>query len=324
MLDDQYLSWTWKLDEFVNWTIIYPNGVIYEGNIEDDYYQGEWKLTLVSKDVFEGEFEYWDIYWFGKLTLTNWEVYSWEWEDGHLSGEAIFIKDWKVILWSKIDIIENQWNDTIVITDGVDTITMMNKNIWAEEVWTWESSYGSFFKWGNNTAFNSLNTWDSEEFIKAVTWVWEEKEQGPCPSWYHIPSANEWQWVDNMFKVKNGINEYDSGTLTSLMETFKLPYAGYRYWFTYYDIIPTDSGAVIGENESVKDGFALRFNDKNMYYAWRYWTSTTWWDYYNNETSYLMYYFNMINENGENDNFYEYQTNITLNGIAYPIRCFKD
>ena len=122
--DEYYFSWEWKFDEPINWKWILPSWVTYEWTFENENFHGKWKLTLISKDVYDWEFRYGSADWLGKLTLTNGEVYSWEWDDWYLSGQGVYIKDWKVILWSKIDIIDNQWNDTIVITDWSDTLTI--------------------------------------------------------------------------------------------------------------------------------------------------------------------------------------------------------
>lgn len=320
--DDFYYSWEWKFDEIVNWKIIYPNGISYEWSFKDEDYHWTGKLTLSSKDVYEWEFYYWNIYWYGKLTLANWEVFSWEWEDWLLSGQGVYIKDWKAIVAKKIDIIENQWNDTIIITDWTDTLTMMNKNIWATEVWTWEASYGSVFKWWNNTEFNSLDTWDSKEFIEAGTWEWGEKAQGPCPSWYHIPTVNEWEWIANLWKLKSNTTILDSWDVKSLMDTFKLPYAWYRYWYKAV-VIPEDfSWSTDNFDETTYDGFALRHSDDNIYVGWRFWSSNTrdYWD----GSSYMFYWFHIINREAKNDNYQEHFNNVKTNEVAYPIRCFKD
>jgi hypothetical protein len=225
---------------------------------------------------------------------------------------------------SKIDVIENQWNDTIVITDWVDTLTIMNKNIWASEVWTWETSYGSYFKWWNNTAFNSLDTWDSKEFIKAGTWVWKEKAQGPCPKWYHIPSTNEWNWLVNLWKLKNNISYFSSGDVKNFMDTFKLPYAWYRYWFTsstWFDLL---SWSIDDIKETEYDGFALRYSDRNIYYGGRYWSSTSSYHIDSNSPEYMYQWFHIMNYDAENDNSYEFTSNSSIEEVAYPIRCFKD
>ena len=322
--DEYYFSWEWKFDDIIKWEIIYTNWLKYKWGFRHDEFDGQGKLTLVSNDVYEWNFNYWEIDWYGKLTTANWEVYSWKWEEGFLSGQGVLIKDWKVMIASKIDVIENQWNDTIVITDWVDTLTIMNKNIWANEVWTWETSYGSYFKWWNNTAFNSLNTWDSKEFIKAGTWVWEEKDQGPCPKWYHIPSTNEWNWLVNLWKLKNNISYFSSGDVKKYMDTFKLPYAWYRYWFTsntWFDLL---SWSIDDIKKTEYDGFALRYSDRNIYYGGRYWSSTSSYHIDSNSPEYMYQWFHIMNYDAENDNSYEFTSNSSIEEVAYPIRCFKD
>jgi hypothetical protein len=199
---------------------------------------------------------------------------------------------------------------------------MMNKNIWATEVWTWEASYGSVFKWSNNTEFNSVDIWDSKEFIEAGTWEWGEKAQGPCPSWYHIPTVNEWEWIANLWKLKSNTTILDSWDVKSLMDTFKLPYAWYRYWYKAV-VIPEDfSWSTDDFDETTYDGFALRYSDDNIYVGWRFWSSTTrdYWD----GSSYMFYWFHIINREANNDNYKEHFNNVKTNEVAYPVRCFKD
>lgn len=320
--DDFYYSWEWKFNEMVKWKIVYPNWISYEWSFKDEDYHWTGRLTLTSHDIYEWEFYYWDIYWYGKLTLANWEVFSWEWEDWLLSGQGVYVKDWKAIVAKKIDIIENQWNDTIVITDWTDTLTMMNKNLWASEVWTWEESYGSVFKWWNNTEFNSLDTWDSKEFIEAGTWEWWEKAQGPCPAWYHIPTVNEWEWIVDLWKLKSNSTFLNSWDIRELMDTFKLPYAWYRYWNQTIDIPDDYSWSIDNLEATINDQFALRYSDDNMYVGWRFWSSTTrdYWDW----SSYMYYWFHIINREAENDNYRDYYNEVWNGKIAYPVRCFKN
>ena len=322
--EEFYFSWLWKFDEPSKWKIIYTNWTNYEWEFEHNLFEGQGKLTLTSNDVYEWNFNYWEIDWYGELTTANWEVYSWKWEEGFLSGQDVLIKDWKVMIASKIDVIENQWNDTIVITDWVDTLTIMNKNIWASEVWTWETSYGSYFKWWNNTAFNSLDTWDSKDFIKAGTWVWEEKDQGPCPKWYHIPSTNEWNWLISLWRLKNNISYFSSGDVKNFMDTFKLPYAWYRYWFTAINWLDLLSWSIDDIKETEYDGFALRYSDRNIYYGGRYWSSTLSYRIDSDSPEYMYYWFHIMDYNAENDNSYEFTSNSSIEEVAYPIRCFKD
>ena len=320
--EEYYFSWEWKLDKIVKWEIIYPNWVKYEWGFEYDEFNGQGKLTLVSNDIYEWEFNYWVIDWYGTLRTANWEVYSWNWEGWLLSGQSVLIKDWKVIQSSKIDIIDNKWDNTIIVTDWVDTITMMNKNIWASEEWTWEVSYGSFFKWWNNTEFNSLNTWDSEEFIKASTWEWEEKAQGPCPSWYHIPTENEWDWVITMWHLKNNYKRYEITTdqFYNFLDTFKLPLAGYRSYSTYEDYI--NNFELMGFTWEEIEQDAKKYANNN-YYRWRdedenewtYWISWWWQRYYS---------FDIYSYSGENHNYILSLRNLSVDKKWSSIRCFKD
>ncbi len=71
---------------------------------------------------------------------------------------------------------ENFTAQVITITDWIDTITLLDRNLWATIAWTWcedstnmwnnpespcanwDTTYGYYFQWGNNYGFKS--TWD--------------------------------------------------------------------------------------------------------------------------------------------------------------------
>ena len=322
---DFILSWLWKKESFYSGTINSSNGYIYEWECLDWYFNGKWKLILASKDIYEWNFESWHPQWFWALTLVNWDIYSWEWNYWLLSGQAVYIKDWKVILWKNIDIIENQRDSTIIVSDWIDTITMMDKNIWATEAWTWETSYGSFFKWGNNTEFHSLDTWDSKEFIEATTWVWKEKDQGPCPKGYHIPTTNEWNWVISMWELKNNYTDSikTKDQFYNFINTFKIPLAGYRFYYTpekYVSILNKTKFTWDVEQESKNNSY---INYLNTWfeddYEWRYRISK-WLTYEGGES------YNFITSTYSWEN-YNYMINMwgrIDEWRGYSIRCFKD
>ena len=324
--DKLILSWEWKRDSMYSGIVIPSDWLRYEWMLKDWYFEWKWKLTLASKDIYEWNFEAWYPQWFWTLTLTNWEIYSWEWMEWLLSWKAVYIKDWKVILGKNIDIIENQWDNTIVVTDWVDTITMMDRNIWATEAWTGEASYWSFFKWWNNTEFHSLDTWDSNEYIEAATWEWKEKDQGPCPKGYHIPTYNEWEWVISMWNLKNNsTNSILTKTqFNNFISTFKLPLAGSRYYSTNKQLI--DDYSNIGFTwDDLEQIVKNSINDNKIYWRdddnkeWNYWF-TDW------LKKHIGGYFTFYSSSYSWKDTYGIMrlSSLYLDTDSYSLRCFKD
>ena len=117
---------------------------------------------------------------------------------------------------------------TITLKDpkSWESITIMDKNLWAESVWVGKSSYGYYFQWWNNhgvktvTSSNkttqkaiykdsyynrgydgqwlfivwSTDYWDNGDHYNSLWWN-ESKESsryGACPVGYHIPTMEEW------------------------------------------------------------------------------------------------------------------------------------
>jgi len=59
-------------------------------------------------------------------------------------------------------IVPDTGNGTITVysQDYSYWITIQDKNLWASEVWTWESSYWDFYQWWNNHGNPAwTNTW---------------------------------------------------------------------------------------------------------------------------------------------------------------------
>jgi len=120
----------------------------------------------------------------------------------------------------------NIWTITLKDPKTSASITIMDKNLWAESVGVGRSSYGYYFQWWNNSGVKIVN-WSNKTVEKAVykdsyynrgydgKWkfiVWgrdywengdhynslwwnESKESsryGACPVGYHIPTMKEW------------------------------------------------------------------------------------------------------------------------------------
>ena len=128
-------------------------------------------------------------------------------------------------LWNEFEM----WS--ITASNWEYTITLLDRNLWATATW-WEEAYGYHFQWWNNYGFDpnkniktitskvdasdyyrynpyssdsfytnsnsSASAWDSSNNNNLWWWInqWEPsiwyRMQWPCPAWYHVPSADEW------------------------------------------------------------------------------------------------------------------------------------
>ena len=118
--------------------------------------------------------------------------------------------------WSNISYTLN-WNElftwvwTITITDWTDTITILDRNLWAKKAWTgckdrnwwtvcawWDDTYGYHFQRGNNYWFDPN---DSSINVKYVSSDWAEWDDSGSynNSWYYGSTFIEWDsshWYD--------------------------------------------------------------------------------------------------------------------------------
>lgn len=227
------------------------------------YDMDQWVISYARYDseYYWYKFQRWNNYWF-KLWL---KIYP-----QSLDTDASTIK------FSETPAIYNNYwpgnrynNDTFRIT--------YNEN------GAWEDDY-----WSNIQHYNNLRWWenDSEENGRWLYLDNDEERQWPCPSWYHVPSAWEWNkaiiiW-SNYHKNRNNniytattwgfwpfdshisvweINKYDTIWKNSVMlfqEDFLLP--------SEWDIVRYD-----------RDRDLHYWNNFWNTYKWSYWTSTPWW-----------------------------------------------
>ena len=193
-----------------------------------------------------------------------------------------------------------KWNDsfwTISISDPDNPLsgfTIMNKNLWAKNNWTWEDAFWYYYQWGNNHWFSTIRSytttlaeWNDDyehewyywtQFVSKYgsywldwqehpsLWWWEndnysnnywldnisetaENRQWPCPEWYHIPSAWEWEklvdyWKKSYTYENNVVLNLDSNMDTEkkkaseFINYFELPLQyNYEPYKESYDIV---------------------------------------------------------------------------------------
>ena len=120
----------------------------------------------------------------------------------------------------------NIWTITLTDPKTSASVTIMDKNLWAEGVGVGKSSYGYYFQWWNNNGVRSVNSsnkttqkaiykdsyynhgydgqwlfivwstdyWENGEHYNSLWWN-ESKESsryGACPIGYHIPTVSSW------------------------------------------------------------------------------------------------------------------------------------
>ena len=168
-----------------------------------------------------------------------------EWIIGTISGEIrevfnkiryFFKKEWdsRYIKYGKDE--NNIWTITLKDPKTSASVTIMDKNLWAESVGVDKNSYWYYFQWWNNHGLKTVDSsnrttqkavykdsyyshgYDGEwKFIVWGTDYWENwahynslwwnesKESsryGACPTGYHIPTMKEWnQLLDIWWKI---------------------------------------------------------------------------------------------------------------------------
>ena len=98
-------------------------------------------------------------------------------------------------------IIHNTQEWTITLDNWEESITIMDRNLWAETAWTWEESYGYYFQWWNNHWF-SLNS-------EIKTWKDLVTRDVALQYWPDNPYDSDVQFVvmDNYEEVNSNINK---------------------------------------------------------------------------------------------------------------------
>ena len=200
-------------------------------------------------------------------------------------------------------------------TFGRFSFTMMDRNLWAENVW----DYWYYYQWWNNYWFDgwltpavstdlvSTNTYNwqprwpdnlysSSNFISRSSspfrWdsvdnrnLWwgtstdQEDWQWPCPDGYHVPNSAEWKAVYETY-IKSWYVAKDFGT------TLWLPFAGYRDTITAWSL-------------------------QGQWYDGWYWASNA---YNNSDSAYAL----TVSDSSAN------ATNNKYRSYANSVRCFKN
>ena len=186
---------------------------------------------------------------------TNWWLedwtYSYQWINQDWSDIITSLKAKWIV---NATITHDAVNGEITIANGQWSITIADKNLWATQVYNngdtlSEANCGKYYQrwnnywfpwdWSNVTisstnpdlsAYWPWNYYSSSTFINS--WVWytintnlwwgvswtEGAMQWPCPSWFHIPSANEISSIIDFYNVV-----YPNWGASWFQNAFKLP-----------------------------------------------------------------------------------------------------
>ena len=199
-----------------------------------------WTITVYSQDY---------SYWITIQDKNLWASEVWTWESSY----------WDFYQWWN-----NNWNpsnsiistDLLVRNSGYDNKWYNWTNNWFIKLWNWSSYTNTNYDiWADNELHD--NVWwggnDNEEQENIVKWydtvnhvvTNPDNRQWPCPEWYHVPSAWEWQelmmlWCNansgicDSSAIKTNTNTArtnylnKSGIWTAFSNDLQLPLAGGR------------------------------------------------------------------------------------------------
>lgn len=191
---------------------------------------------------------------------TDWTRYM---DDAGYATRQQMVEDIKAAWIANATITHDTTNGEITMQNGQWSFTIQDKNLWATNVYDWwdtldEYNCGYLYQWWNNNWFSSdasatistsnvqvdastywpWNYYTGTDFIiEYEDWssvsndnLWwdttdtDAARQWPAPSWYHVPSATEWENFVNMYMTIKP-SETDGESFATY---FHMPFAGYR------------------------------------------------------------------------------------------------
>lgn len=197
----------------------------------------------------------------------------------------IFYDTWANVTYIDTNGKSFTWIGTITVCYSWEEITLLDRNLGASMTWHWnnEQAYWYRFQWWNNYGFPT--TWElniATDIVDASDYSWSNpyvsgafvrvpgttiswdsgsnidlwwgttsfsyQRQGPCPEWYHVPTAQEQESWLNIYKKIYPESWFDDFLIKFFVT---LPWSWYPY--------------------SSSD---LRLNNPGV--DWYYWSSTKW------------------------------------------------
>ena len=221
---------------------------------------------------------------------------------------------------------EDNWLITVYSEDFSYWVTLQDKDLWANSVWeTW-----NYYQYWNNNPWNSLddeikNQWSSYIFNDYYqNWGWQidniesdeivkwydtvnhvatdvKDRQWPCASWYHVPSAWEWNELLKLWCAQ------DNGCNLSVYDNIGWPTQ--MDWASYIDDSNIwVSSRFIDAMNFVAWGFMYNYTKStyggSSWNAWDVWDDGKFWNYWASSI------FPMSNSEGWAD--YAWRTNLAF------------
>jgi hypothetical protein len=199
------VTWVWSMTVswFDLWDIVVQNGVLWNNFLYSENPEYSWTVTTPTT-------------WYGDTIVSipgNIVTNIVTWAEEPVSGANWYEFD------DSVSYVLNEWTDTEQIftwiwmiticnpEDGIECITMMDRNLWA--MWTGSDEYGYYYQWWNNYWFSSGGTIDTTG--DKVLWddsyddswyfgtVFITMDNSPYDYWSDWLNHNNlwWWWNDN-------------------------------------------------------------------------------------------------------------------------------
>jgi len=221
-------------------------------------------LTYAENDLIVHDTTGWTItvYW----TWADWKIYWITIQDKNLWAENVW-DTWYYFQWWN-----NHWNYAWTNTWNLNELLDADVNERVNKWYSWNYDKFIMFNNSNNitydyrswvknpdsyTGYNATwpynNLWwgwnDNDNNLNIVKWYDKTEHKStnligrrwPCPEWYHVPSAWEWQELNILW---NNIKSITSGGTSSFINDLLLPNTGIRdyitdliirpFWYTIY------------------------------------------------------------------------------------------
>lgn len=293
----------------VVWLLLASSTLIYHPTKAENFWTisianpdnpSEW-ITIMDRNLWatsndiNSTASYWYKYqWWNNYGFINWcFTEQWRWCSDSITEWSKWVLDWEQYQYRKWFTRNKDYNNSWYYEP-----IFYKVNGWPRYHWGEWNYHDWLWWWENDNPDN--NRWEKQSN--------PEDRQWPCPDWFHVPSAWErwllvkyWKNTYGQDITNYGDNYFYSDT-KNLIEYFKLPYAGYRWW-----------------------------NDALLYqqsYEGYYWSSSPYWtpkeyEYWDSQewlSSDISEYAQCF---GLNSN-YVGGSNIKMRHDWLPIRCFKN
>ena len=157
-----------------------------------------WTITVYSQDK---------SYWITIQDKNLWATYVWDygyyfqWWNNH--GNYAWTNTWNLneLLDANVNERVNKWysgenNKFIILNNRIESADDYRSGVYytdeTNNSYVWDSAYNNLWWWWNDNedSNTTIVKWYDTVNHVATNMTWR---QWPCPEWYHVPSAWEWQ-----------------------------------------------------------------------------------------------------------------------------------